>query len=85
MAFKNLRIYDDWTFSYEIREAEREIQLEIDPGKPVLPTVENRQIKYIPPTEHLGKKLSEQSPIFIARLGLAFYQTIFHDAIDRFK
>lgn len=50
----------------------------------LLLSIENRGIKYHPPREHLGNKLSECDPITVAEKGLQFYKDFLQKAEDKF-
>lgn len=50
----------------------------------VLATVTGRgDIKYEPPTKHLGRTLQELSPIELGRLALSYFETLIKDAESR--
>jgi hypothetical protein len=59
------------------------IQGPTPPGNMLLPIV-NRGTRYDPPTEHLGEKLTDLSPLAVAEKGLAFYEDFLRQAEVRF-
>lgn len=65
-------------------DSEQPIKVEFIPGRVDLLNVENRGREYQVPTEHLGKKLSSNDPIEIAKLGVEFYRKYFEKAEKQF-
>lgn len=51
----------------------------------MLNTVHNRGRSYSPPHKHLGKKLVDNKPIIVAKLGLIFYQEFIQKVELEFK
>lgn len=56
------------------------------PGRPVLPTIENKRHKqtFIPPSTHKGCPIADASPNAVARMVLDYYQSAFGQAISKF-
>jgi hypothetical protein len=57
-----------------------------DPGKPRLPTIENKKYKqsFSPPTSFRGQRIHDPTPLSVAQLGLGFYSTMLSRALEKF-
>jgi hypothetical protein len=56
------------------------IPIEIDPASAKMFPIVDRGCTYDPPTEHLGKKIDNPSPITVGELTLAFLETMVAEA-----
>jgi hypothetical protein len=62
-------------------ETVKNMEVAFIPARISLTTVRDRGIDYPPPSEHLGKPISESNPIQVAELALAFWEdTLAHAA-----
>ncbi len=84
-----LRIHPDG--SYEARAEPnnsdgRPFLVEHAPGKPILPTIENKRHKqtFFAPSTHNGNQIADRSPNAVARLVLDYYEHVLSRAITKF-
>lgn len=84
-----LRIYPDGSYEDQSRPSDpnaKPFLVEHAPGKPILPTIENKRHKQLfsPPTHHRGKSLSDRSPVAVAKLILGYYDQVLAKAVEKF-
>lgn len=84
-----LRIYPDGSYEAKTESNEpagKPFLVEHAPGKPVLPTIENKRYKqtFPPPSKHNGNPIADRSPNAVARLVLNYYTLKFNQAITKF-
>jgi hypothetical protein len=84
-----LRIHPDGSYEAQAEpnsSAGQPFLVEHAPGKPVLPTIENKRYKqtFPPPSKHNGNPIADRSPNAVARLVLDYYTRVLSQAITKF-
>ncbi|EAU56074.1 hypothetical protein [Mariprofundus ferrooxydans] len=87
---RNMKIFQDGSFEVEtnpLGKAHNQVKLVHEPGKPLLPVIENKKHKqrFDPPSSHLGQPIGNTSPIYVASLGLKYYETVLRSALAKFN
>lgn len=87
---KGLRIYPDGTFELDaepLHSSVPEAEVVHSPGKPLLPTIDNKKFKqrFPPPTHFRGSALSDTTPTGVARMGIEFYVDVLLKARGQFE
>ncbi|MEE8056998.1 MAG: hypothetical protein V3T17_04085 [Pseudomonadales bacterium] len=85
----DLKIYSDGSFEVEANpsgDSHNTVTLKHIPGDPTLPTIQNKREKeeYLPPKEHLGKKIYDCSPLAVANIAIDYYRATFQEAMEKF-
>lgn len=85
---RSLKIYPDGTFEMDATPLHASLpkaRVVHSPGRPLLPQIENKRFKQVfpPPQEHLGRKLTNPSPLQVADLGLNYYRDVFRAGQER--
>lgn len=84
-----LQIHPDGSYEAQTEPknpSDQQFMVEHAPGKPVLPTIENKRFKqsFPPPLTHNGSKLADCSPNAVARIILDYYRRVLGLAITKF-
>ncbi len=88
-AMYELRIHPDGSYEAKAEPndpAGQPFLVEHAPGKPALPTIENKRYKqsFSPPSKHNGTQIVDRSPNAVARLVLGYYRRVLSQAIHQF-
>lgn len=86
---RGLQILPDGTFEMDatpLHESLPDADIVNSPGKPLLPIIENKKFnqKYLPPKEHEGNLIADQTPIGIAEITLKYYSNVLSLANKKF-
>ncbi|RJG13561.1 hypothetical protein D3879_10085 [Pseudomonas cavernicola] len=84
-----LRIHPDGSYEPQAEPnnpAGQSLLVEHAPGKPVLPTIENKRHKqnFPAPSTHSGNPIADRSPNAVARLVLDYYERVMNQAVTKF-
>jgi hypothetical protein len=85
----DLRISGDGSYEAQAESnnlSGRPFLVEHAPGKPILPTIENKRHKqtFLAPSKHNGSPIADCSPNAVARLVLDYYRDVLSQAITKF-
>lgn len=88
-ALYGLVIYPDGTYEAQdqpYNPSGKPCLIEHSPGKPVLPTIENKRFNQVfpPPLSHNGKRLADSNPHAVARLVINYYLDVLKKGLQTF-